>query len=391
MASPPLTVAWISDFPVEWLDDLPPELAALPRAHPLTWQRVLLEEFAARPGVALHVIVLRKGIPRDVTFTRGRAQFHVLRTRAFTRAPTLFWSDTFLVRRKLRALGPDLVHAWGTERGAALVGLRCGWPCLITIQGLMTWYREAVPLNRHEQLAARLEEFTLRRAKIVTTESGFAVKFLQGRHPRLDVRQVEHAPGRRFHELNRAPQPDPPRLLFTGRLDQRKGGDVLFEALNRLAERRDFEFVQVGSADEDLLAEARRKTSPQLWQRIHLRGSLPSSEVASELGRATLLVLPTRADTSPNAVKEAVVAGVPVVATSIGGIPDYVFPGENGLLIPAAEPQSLTNALDEALCHPLFGRGEVRETTLARVRDYLSPARMADGFLAAYRRTLGRD
>jgi hypothetical protein len=40
-----LTVAWISDFPVEWLPDIPEPLRALPRHHPATWPLVLLSEF----------------------------------------------------------------------------------------------------------------------------------------------------------------------------------------------------------------------------------------------------------------------------------------------------------------------------------------------------------
>jgi len=98
----------------------------------------------------------------------------------------------------------------------------------------------------------------------------------------------------------------------------------------------------------------------------------------------TLMLLPTRADVSPNAVKEAVVAGIPVVASDVGGIPDYIRPGENGVLFRAGDLASFIRAIQEAMSHPLFGCGQVEPSALTRSRDYLSPARMAGNFLAAY-------
>lgn len=384
MASSSLKIAWISDFPIEWLDGLPSPLAGLPRQHPLTWQRGLLEELEGRPELELHVVVLRKGTDRDVSFERNGVRFHVLRTLGLTRAPTLFWSDTLRIGRALAAVQPDLLHAWGTERGAALAGLRLAYPCLITIQGLLSWYRTEVRLKPLESLAAWLETHTLRRARHVTTESAFAVRFLRQRHPHLRVHQAEHAPSRLFAAVNRRPQTSPVRLLFTGHLDRRKGADVLFEALNELCGEIDFDLAHAGSVDGTLIAQARRRTRPDLWKRYRPAGKLPREGVAEELARAALLVLPTRADTSPNAVKEAVVAGVPVVATAVGGIPDYVVHGENGWLIPRADSAALADAIRAVHQHPLLGRGEVAPATLERMRDYLSPGRMAERFLAVY-------
>ena len=114
-----MTVAWISDFPIEWLSNLPPELSRLPKQHPATWQMVLLSELEKNPKVHIHVIVLRKQIEKDIRFERNGVFFHVLKIPGGLRAPTLFWLDTILIRRELKKIKPDLVHAWGTERGAA--------------------------------------------------------------------------------------------------------------------------------------------------------------------------------------------------------------------------------------------------------------------------------
>jgi len=379
-----MTVAWISEFPIEWMADLPEPLRGLPRQHPATWMPVLLEEFRRNRGLKLHVITLRKNVAADLTFERDGVTFHVLKTRPGFRAPSLFWHDTLRIRPLLRRLKPDLVHAWGTERGAALVASRLGYPYLVTIQGLLTWYRELIPFHTHDKVAAFLERISLNRASVVTTESIFAVRFLRQHFPHLQVKQAEHAPNRVFQELPRRPQRDPVRFLAVGSIGFRKGTDILLRALAQCLDEFPFEMLFVGGPDGPLLEQLKTELPPRLWERVKFKSGLRPPEVAAELAQATIAVLPTRADTSPNAVKEAVVAGVPVVATRIGGVPDYVFDGENGIV---CEPESIpafADALRRAVHHPLFGQGRVDEGAMARARAHLSPEKMGENFLAAY-------
>jgi len=78
-----------------------------------------------------------------------------------------------------------------------------------------------------------------------------------------------------------------------------------------------------------------------------------------------------------------------VVATRVGGVVDYVVPGENGLLVDSEDLDGLTEALRQAARHPLFGQGRVNAETCRRLREYLSPERMAQNFCAAYEAALG--
>jgi glycosyltransferase involved in cell wall biosynthesis len=80
-----------------------------------------------------------------------------------------------------------------------------------------------------------------------------------------------------------------------------------------------------------------------------------------------------------------------VVASGVGGIPDYVFPGENGLLFAAGNKAEFVAMIREAARHPLFSRGLVTPSSLAKNREYLSPSRMAQLFLSAYNAALHRE
>jgi len=385
MGDRPLTVAWISDFPVEWLPDVPEALRDSPRRHPATWQMVLLAEFEKDPALRVEVILLRRGLERSFQFERNGTVFHVLKAVPWLRVGSLFWADTWLIGQVCRRLRPDLVHAWGMEKCAPLVAHRLGWPYVMTVQGLFGWYLERVPMSRYDRFIARFEPLCLRRAPVVTTESNYAVAYLKARYPFTRVQQAEHAPNQAFFQVRRRPQLKPIRFITIGTLGFRKGTDLLFQALDRLRPELAFTLEVISGPNLDYLATVRPLVSAGLWERVAFKQHILPHEVAQELETATLMLLPTRADVSPNAVKECVVAGVPVVAANTGGVPDYVFPGRNGLLFPAGDLEGLVAALRTAVQDPLLGRGQVEAGALAQSRDYLSPARMARNFLAAYR------
>lgn len=379
----PITVAWFSFFPIEWLADAPEEVRRLPKLHPASWQRVLLDQFAPDPNLKLHVIVLRKQFERNLTFERRGVTFHLIKIPGGTRAPSLFWLDTFVIRRVLNQIKPDLVHAWGTEQGAALVANRLGYPRVITIQGLISWYEKVVPLPWLVRLSGVLERASLPKANVVTTEARFTVDWLRRHYPKVRVEQIEHAPDPVFHAVARHPQTEKIRLLFVGALDYRKGGDVLLQTLDRLRGEMDFELLVVGQLCPELSARL-PQLSPELWQRIEFKTNLTHVQIAAELGRATMAVCASRADVSPNAVKEAVVAGVPVVGTRVGGIPDYVHPGRNGILFAADNVDAMVQAMREACRHPRFRQGAVEPEILNAMRSYLSAETMGTRFRDTY-------
>lgn len=385
-----LTVAWISFFPIEWLDDIRDDLRALPKVHPASWQRVLLGEVEKRSDVKLHVIVLRKQFARSETFERNGVVFHLIKTLGGLRAPSFYWLDTFLIRRVLQRVQPDLVHAWGTEGGAALVAGRLGVPYLVTSQGLLNWIGESVPLNRYDRFHAFLEDIAFGAARTVTAESSFAVRYLAHRYPHLDIHQVEHAPLGVFSEVARKPKLAPRQFVFVGGFNFLKGCDVMIRALDTLAGELEFELVCIGGRDEAFLKGLKETVTGDIWNRVRFVGSKAAPEIAATLSESALMIYPTRCDNSPNAVKEAVVAGVPVVASRVGGIVDYVWPDENGFLFDAGDVSGCVDAIRQALAHPSFSRGEVSAESWKRARTYLSKETMVVRFVHLYHLVAGR-
>ena len=144
-------------------------------------------------------------------------------------------------------------------------------------------------------------------------------------------------------------------VLFVGHLVPVKALDVLLRAWSLLS--RDpsagaqARLVLIGEGPERAALE-RQARELGLADRVAFLGPQPQPVVADWIAAADLLTLPSHAEGSPNVVVEALASGRPVVASRVGGIPDLVAEGVNGLLVPAGAAQPLADALAAAL-----GRG----------------------------------
>jgi glycosyltransferase involved in cell wall biosynthesis len=144
---------------------------------------------------------------------------------------------------------------------------------------------------------------------------------------------------------------EPGVIAFIGRLSARKGVFELLEAVAALRARHPGVRLEL-AGDGDLEAVARRAHELGIGERVLLRGWCPAPVRGRILARAAVFALPSHAEGSPMSLLEAMAAGCAVVATRVGGIPDSVCDGQNGLLVPAGDSNGLAAALGRLLDHP---------------------------------------
>jgi glycosyltransferase involved in cell wall biosynthesis len=144
-----------------------------------------------------------------------------------------------------------------------------------------------------------------------------------------------------------ATEPQRGLLLTVAQLIPRKGLNDLIEALAspRLAPCR-LQIVGVGPAEPTL---RRQVIDAGLQDRVEFLGLVEHVRLPALLRRAELFVLPSHREGLPLALLEAMACGRPVVATSVGGIPDLVQHGVNGWLVPPSQPAELADTLVRAL------------------------------------------
>src|SRR5579872_2888450 len=144
----------------------------------------------------------------------------------------------------------------------------------------------------------------------------------------------------------RPPAGDPSGgVLFAGRLAPEKGVDVLVEAVGRLdGARLD---IAGDGPERPRLEHLADSVAPG---RVTFHGLLPKERVDALLGAAPVVVLPARwYENQPMVILEALSAGVPVVASDLGGASELIEPGVDGDLVPHSDPAALAAALGPLL------------------------------------------
>jgi glycosyltransferase involved in cell wall biosynthesis len=164
-------------------------------------------------------------------------------------------------------------------------------------------------------------------------------------------------------------------------LEYWKGIDVLLEAARRVQAPVRLEIYGAGSLQAGLERQAQEGG---VDARFH--GFVP--DLQEPLSALDVLVQPSRADNLPLAVLEAMAAGLPVIGTRVGGIPELVVDGETGLLVEPDNPAALAEALDALAGRP-ERRRELGLQGRARGIEHFSPEGTARRMVAFYEELCG--
>ncbi len=177
---------------------------------------------------------------------------------------------------------------------------------------------------------------------------------------------------------------DGPMLGWVGRLSRVKGADIALDAF-ALMRNRQARLVLVGDGPERGVLEAQARAlgfGPQ----VRFVGMMASA--SSLLKAFDAVVLSSRSEGTPMILLEAIHAGVPIVASAVGGVPDLITPSI-GTLVPPNDSAALAGALDDVLSHP----GAAHARALAartRVAELYSPETWVSRHLAVYQRVMER-
>jgi glycosyltransferase involved in cell wall biosynthesis/GT2 family glycosyltransferase len=148
----------------------------------------------------------------------------------------------------------------------------------------------------------------------------------------------------------------PLRVLFVGRLEHRKGVDVLLAAAQELIEERaDVTFTLVGPDTDPSIRctfDELVASSPRLRDAVQFAGAVSDGELASFYTQADLVCAPSRYESHGIVLIEAMMFGKPVVTCDAGGIGEVVEPGREGLVVPPDDPRELARCLRLLIAEP---------------------------------------
>ncbi len=177
------------------------------------------------------------------------------------------------------------------------------------------------------------------------------------------------------------------KVVVVANLRPEKGHDVLIDAavdvLRRFPDAR-FEIVGGGPDLAPLLARAEARRVLHAFTFLGQR-----DDVAARLAAADIFVLPSRSEAFPNAVLEAMAAGLPIVASRVGGLCELIDEGTTGLLVPPGDPQPLADRMCRLIADPPHA-ARMGSAARTAVHARYSFERMVESFESIYLTELTR-
>ncbi len=264
--------------------------------------------------------------------------------------PLFYAALPFRIARELRGFRPDAVLAQGAhETAAALAARRLARSSAPVIGDIHGDWRASTRLygsrfrGALSPLADRVAEEALRRADGLRTVTAYTSGLVRdlGREP-LDEFPA-YMDFASFLVSPPAPLPERPQVLFVGVLERYKNVDGLVAAWRRAVPR--LPGARLALVGRGRLAPAVERLVRDLPAQASWVPRLTQPEVAAVLDDSTCLVLPSRSEGMGRVVIEAFCRGRAVVAASVGGIPDLVEDGVNGLLVESGDTEALADVL----------------------------------------------
>jgi L-malate glycosyltransferase len=344
-----MKILWLAGYPYNRLE---PELILSKPVKKLTggtWLINLSSELAKIKDVDLHILTVTPNISHHQEFVKEDITYHFVKDNfpfsnkgypPYLPLNKITWYYTLRkkVNRVIKKINPDIIHSHGTEEAYSYIGVNNSVPCIVSIQGIVSELFKIMPFDLSFLFQIPIEKSTLRKASNVGCRTEWDKQLVKKINPASNIHYLPEAIKYIFFEKDRNPKDN--TILYVATLIERKGIEILIHSL--IPVRKQFADIKlriVGSGDLKYVNYLKHLVDDlDLKDNITWLGSLPSENIAEELSTATVYVLPTFMDNSPNSLAEAMAVGVPCISTFAGGVPSMINNGYNGLLV---EPKNV--------------------------------------------------
>ena len=270
--------------------------------------------------------------------------------------PLTLWRTVLSLRRDLKNRLPDIVHThgWDADLVTALAIRGLGIKHVSHIRTLSTWARDA---GFRRRLRLVLTRWALRQSKSVFIAVSEAARGSASKHIGISLGSIRTIPNgvdlepfirnRRAYVSDYHQRRPSVVLGAAGRLAPEKGVDILIQSIALLG-LKDAD-IKVRIAGEGRM----RAMLGELAQRLGVSSQVEFVGMVADMSmfyrELDIFVLPSLAEGMPRSVIEAMASGLPVIATKVGGVPELIEDGVDGVLVDAMDPNALAEQIARLL------------------------------------------
>lgn len=311
----------------------------------------LLKEFAKQPNLKLDLVTSSADIYRQEQFSKniniyrlniGKKNKRLHQQTMINLISYFIHSTIFTLKHKNDY---DLIHAFSGLPGSITAYLS-GLPYIISFRGA----EESGYESRRDLLLKIIKPILAliySRAKKLDANSQYLKNLVLKSFPGLKIDVINNGVDSRiFYPAKRWPLQ--PVIFCSSRMGERKGVKYLIQAMPQvLIKFPQAKLILVGEGSEkDKIKQLVKNL--KISSSVIFKGRLNHQQLAKLYRNSRLFVLPSLSESQSNALLEAIASGLPIVATDIGGNPELVTK-TNGLLVPPADSQAITEAILKAL------------------------------------------
>jgi glycosyltransferase involved in cell wall biosynthesis len=313
---------------------------------------------------------------------------------------------------------PDLIHVFGSERSYGLIQGKCRIPIIVQIQGNLTlctekWF-SGISFNQvlkysnkknlvygygifHQYYLLRkrsaIERTILANTKNVIGRTDWDRRITRVFAPESKYYHCDELLRDEFYSTRKWSMPERNNHIIFSILSPAlyKGLEVLLKtaAILKASNSIDFEWYIAGVKGNEEIISVIEKSLDLKFQdnQVKFKGSVNARDLHASLLTSTCYVHPSHIENSPNSVCEAMISGLPIIATNAGGLPSIIKDGEDGILVQNDDPYALAGAVMELLNSPvkmkLFSEN-ARQTAMVRH----NPSKVIEDLLGIYENVL---
>lgn len=360
MTAPPkkIRIALVAPYPAQMVL---PSHQIKPRyrtqaAHPASWVRSLSAGLDQFDDLEIQVFTYSRAVWRTCFGSENGVPFTVVpqydpaRLKCFH----LHFPARLMVGLHIRRYKPDLIHGFGTETCYGVIASDFRERGIVMVQGihekLAPYYDRMSALE--SRIRSALETRVLKRVGGAIVETAYGARWLEERQFKGQVAVIPHAVNPEYFDVK--PEYTSPEILCIGTLSRIKGQDT---AIRALAAARDLS-IRLVLIGYGLARQYLERLALELGvaSRVEFCGFLSRTALMERMKVARTVAMLSRMDSSPNVITEAHAAGLPVIGTRAGGIPNMIEDGGDGFLVDVDDYRGAAEKFDLLAANPSLCR-----------------------------------
>jgi glycosyltransferase involved in cell wall biosynthesis len=380
-------VIWLCPLPREVAAGrLHPDLESLFQ-HPSPW---ITSHLPAPRDLEIHVACLLPGGKKQIDFEYSGASWHLMPAPPSNRSAKFFIHDHEHFKSLFNEIKPSLVHSWGTEDSNAMVAQKLlPAKTLVGIQGLIhkCLFIYGIKGFIRRLICSFSETRVLVKSRHVVCESNFARDGAAVFARKAEIYVVPHSIRHEFLNSEISIKSNK-KVVFIGNICPAKGIEDALKAFD-LAAPLDWTMDIIGEGSKEYIARIMRKIEKLgSKHRIRLLGYLSTSDLILKMQQASIFLLPTRIDTGPTSLKEAICMGLWPVCFDNSGPSEIVRRFRWGSLATNLNVFDLAEKLKLSIQNQNIYTQDRRRKLASEARSYFSPDSAWAGLMPIYRKII---